>query len=96
MCYLSDIERNCKIVGLRATEFNAQSDVLESCGDWQPLGNVVRKIVNRLGASTGFARAHRERKHQEKQSTHVTDPIEPLVTLPMDGANDIAHRFSGH
>jgi len=52
--YLSDIERNCKIVGLPATEFNAQYvsniDVAELC-DWQPLGKIVDRLFS--GAING-------------------------------------------
>ena len=49
--YLSDIERNCKIVRLRATEFNALfvSDigVAETCGNWQLLGEIVDRLFSR-------------------------------------------------
>jgi hypothetical protein len=56
--YLSDVERNCKIITLRVTEFDAPTvscnDISELCGDWQFLREIVGEIVNRLGPSAGL------------------------------------------
>jgi hypothetical protein len=54
MYYLSDIERNCKIVRLRGTKFDppfvSNMGVAESFGDWR----LLSEIVNRLGPSAGL------------------------------------------
>ena len=47
--YLSDVERNCKIISLRVTEFDAQFvsniGVAELC-DWQPLSKIVDRLFS--------------------------------------------------